>query len=194
MFLTYFWCLCALICLPLSIMNSRGAAVTAALMEGASTGITVSLAIAGPISLWSGLGLLMERLGLTAGLSRFLSPILNRLFPSASKKPELANAISGNVCANLLGLGNAATPMGIRAVRLMHQSEKAGIATNEMCRLIVMNTASIQLLPTTVAAVRGAAGSTSPFDILPCVWISSILSVTAGLTAAWFMQRYSAHA
>lgn len=188
MTLTYFWCVCALICLPFSLILGRGADVTAALMEGAASAITVAIAIAGPLSLWNGLGNLMERLGLTSVLSRLLAPILFRLFPSARKDPELAGAISANVCANLLGLGNAATPMGIRAVKLMQRSADT-TATDEMCRLVVLNTASIQLLPTTVAAVRAGAGCQSPFDILPCVWISSMLSVTTGLAAAYLLQR-----
>jgi spore maturation protein A len=97
--------------------------------------------------------------------------------------------LSANVCANLLGLGNAATPMGIRAVKRLRNPEHPTLATDGMCRLVVMNTASIQLLPTTVAAVRAGAGCAAPFDILPCVWISSILSVTAGLGATFALEK-----
>ena len=131
----------------------------------------------------------MERCGLTAGLSRLLQPLLNRLFPSSKNDPELAGYLSGNFCANLLGLGNAATPMGIRAAGRLRDPRDPTRATDGLCRLVVMNTASIQLLPTTVAALRRTAGCTSPFDILPCVWVSSILSVSAGLLAAWGLGR-----
>jgi len=93
------------------------------------------------------------------------------------------------VTANLLGLGNAATPMGIRAAGRLRDPKEPDKATDGLCRLVVMNTASIQLLPTTVAAVRQSAGCATPFDILPCVWISSVLSVSAGLLAATLMGR-----
>ena len=97
-------------------------------------------------------------------------------------------AVSANVSANLLGLGNAATPLGIRAARRMARSCD-GVASNELCLLVVLNTASIQLLPTTIASLRAAAGSQTPFDILPAVWLSSAMSVAAGLAAAWLLSR-----
>ena len=90
--------------------------------------------------------------------------------------------------ANLLGLGNAATPLGIRAACRMARG-CGGIASDELCLLVVLNTASIQLLPTTIAAVRSAAGCRSPFDILPAVWFSSVLSVAAGLLMAKLLSK-----
>ncbi|MBO2526949.1 MAG: spore maturation protein A, partial [Clostridiales bacterium] len=97
--------------------------------------------------------------------------------------------LTAKVSASLLGLGNAATPMGVAAVKRMQVLSGGSEASDEMCRLIVMNTASIQLLPTTVAAVRAASGAASPFDILPAVWVTSVCSVSAGLLAAWLMGR-----
>lgn len=167
--------------------------VSAAVLEGAQSGITLTVSIAGAICLWSGVGKLMEASGITDGLSRVLMPVLGRLFPSGRRDTELRRCLCANVCANLLGLGNAATPMGIRAARRMVRPEAPGEATDEMCRLIVMNTASIQLLPTNVAALRSSLGSSHPFDILPAVWLTSLLSVTAGLTAAWVFGRVLRH-
>lgn len=106
----------------------------------------------------------------------------------ASREPETLAAVSANVSANLLGLGNAATPLGIRAARRMARGTD-GTADDELCRLVVLNTASLQLLPTTVAGVRAACGCRTPFDILPAVWLSSAISVTAGLLAARLLQR-----
>ena len=189
MIMNSFWCFCVLISTLCALPSGRAGAIAGALIDGASSAVTVSIAIAGPLCLWNGLGNLMERVGITALLSRFLRPVLSRLFPGSRRDPELAGALSANVCANLLGLGNAATPMGIRATRRLADPARPGIATDEMCRLVVMNTASIQLLPTTVAAVRAGAGCATPFDILPCVWISSILSVSAGLGAAAVLRR-----
>lgn len=99
--------------------------------------------------------------------------------------------LSANVSANLLGLGNAATPMGIRACQAMARLGEPGRASNEVCRLVVLNTASIQLLPTTVAAIRAAEGASAPFDILPAVWISSAVSVAVGLIAAHIMEKWT---
>jgi len=132
----------------------------------------------------------MEKAGIMDLLAKLSSPLLRRIFPTSKKDKALSGSLSGNFCANLLGLGNAATPMGIAAVQQLRDPKRPGIATDEMCRLVVMNTASIQLLPTTVAAVRSAAGAAAPFDILPCVWISSLLSVSAGLAAAVLFSRW----
>lgn len=124
-------------------------------------------------------------------LSSALSPLLRALFPRASRDSETLGALSANVSANLLGLGNAATPMGIRAAQGMSAQSKRGVASRELCLLVVINTASIQLLPTTVAAVRAANGAAAPFDILPAVWISSAASVLAGVLAAKLLHRFS---
>ena len=128
----------------------------------------------------------MEAIGLTDALSRLLKPLLYRLFPSASQDRALSRDLSANICANLLGLGNAATPMGIRAAKRM---TRGNTATDELCRLIVLNTASIQLIPANVAAVRSSLGCRSPFDILPAVWITSLLSAGLGVTAARFLGK-----
>lgn len=173
-----------------SVILGRGGAVTAALLEGASSGITLAVAISGPLCLWSGIAALMERVGFMGILSKFLSPILHFLFPSSKNDQILAQNLSANVCANLLGLGNAATPMGIQAAGRLRDPNAPDKATDELCRLVVMNTASIQLLPTTVAAVRQSAGAATPMEILPCVWISSVLSVSAGLVAAGLLRRF----
>lgn len=189
MVLTWVWTLFVVIAAGFAVVRGQGAAVTSAALEGARSGIELTVAIAGPLCLWAGVGKLMEQLGLTGKLAKLLSPLLKRLFPKSKSDSELAGAISANVCANLLGLGNAATPMGIQAVKRLRNPLRPDIATDQMCRLVVMNTASIQLLPTTVAAIRSSAGASSPFDILPCVWVSSVLSVCAGLAAAWIMGK-----
>lgn len=165
----------------------RLAEVSAAAMAGAQSAVELCISMAGALCLWSGVMTLMDRSGLSAGLARLLRPVLRRLLPRASRDDETLAALSGNVSANLLGLGNAATPMGIRAAERMARG-CGGTASDELCLLVVLNTASIQLLPTTVAAVRSANGCAAPFDILPAVWVSSVLSVSAGLLAARILQ------
>ena len=174
-----------------ALTHSSGA-VSAAVLEGAQKGITLALSIAGPICLWSGVGQLLDRTGVSDKLTKFLSPLLCRLFPSTKKDAAIARDLSANVCANILGLGNAATPMGIRAAKGLAKSTQ-GVASDELCRLIVLNTASIQLIPTNVAALRSANGCVTPFDILPAVWITSLCSASMGLTAAFLIGRLWKH-
>ena len=171
-----------------ALLTGRGSALSAAVPQGAQAGVTLAISLAGSLCLWSGVGALMERIGLTRALSRLLRPVLHRLFPSARKDQQLAGALSANICANFLGLGNAATPMGIQAAQRLAKDSK-GQANDQLCRLIVMNTASIQLIPATVAAVRSSLGCKSPFDILPAVWVTSICSVSLGLLAAWVFGK-----
>ena len=166
-------------------------ALSPAVMEGASSAIRLALSLAGALCLWSALAKLMERAGALRGRARVMRPVFRRLFPQASRDETAMGYLCANVSANLLGLGNAATPMGIAAVKRMQELAHTRTATDEMCRLIVMNTASIQLLPTTVAAVRASLGAAAPFDILPAVWVTSALSVTAGLLAARLLRRFS---
>ena len=163
-------------------------AVASAALEGARSAVELSLSMAGVLCLWSGVMEIMNACGLSEGLAGLFRPILRRLLPNASRDPETLAAVSANVSANLLGLGNAATPLGIRAARRMAKG-CGGVASDELCRLVVLNTASIQLIPATIASVRAAAGCKTPFDILPAVWMTSALSVTVGLLAAWLLSR-----
>ena len=170
-----------------SINGSMGD-VSRAAMEGAGAAVELAITMAGAVCLWSGVMELMSRCGLAGHLANCFRPLLRRLLPQASRDDETLSAVSANLSANLLGLGNAATPLGIRAARRMARGCD-GTASDELCRLVVLNTASIQLLPTTVAALRAAGGSAAPFDILPAVWVTSVLSVTAGLLAARLLGR-----
>lgn len=172
-----------------ALLTGSGSELAAAIPQGAQSGITLAISMAGSICLWTGVGKLMEKAGFTGYLSRLLRPLLHRVFPSSKKDAALAGNLSANICANFLGLGNAATPMGILAAQQMATKSKNGAATNELCRLIVLNTASIQLIPATVAAVRSSLGCRTPFDILPAVWVTSICSAGVGLCAAWLMGR-----
>ena len=123
-------------------------------LSGARAGLELALTLAGPVCLWSGLSQAMERAGLTEGLCTALRPVLRRLFPVCAKDSSLC----GNLAANLLGLGNAATPLGIRTAQRMQALSGGGGASDELCLLVVMNTASLQLIPSTVAAVRAQLG------------------------------------
>ena len=185
MVMSWIWVGFLTISVAASLFLGTGSALAAAIPQGAQSGITLALSLGGAICLWTGVGAVMEKAGITDGLSRLLKPLLGRLFPTYKKDPAFARSLSANVCANFLGLGNAATPMGIRAAQAL---AKHG-ASDELCRLIVLNTASIQLIPATVAAVRASLGCGTPFDILPAVWVTSLCSAGMGVLAAWIMGR-----
>ena len=189
MVMSWIWTGLLAISFAAATILGRGSELAAAVPQGAQAGITLAVSIAGSVCLWTGVGRLMEHIGATRWLSRLLSPILNRLFPSSRTDPAVAGSLSANVCANILGLGNAATPMGIQAAQRLSQHRADGIATDELCRLIVLNTASIQLIPANVAAVRSGLGCATPFDILPAVWVTSLCSAGLGLCAAWVLGR-----
>ena len=188
MTMAWIWTGMAVLSILCGLATGRGELVAAAAVEGAQAAVELCVSIAGMLCLWTGVMEIMRRSGLAEGLSRLLRPVLSVLFPQVSKDRGVMDSISANVSANLLGLGNAATPLGIEAVRRMER-KSPGTASDAMCMLVVCNTASIQLIPTTVASVRAAAGSSAPFDILPAVWLASALSVGVGIAACKLLAR-----
>ena len=165
------------------LLTGQGEQVAVAALEGAAAGVELCLSMAGVLCLWMGVMEVMRRSGLAEGLSRVLRPVLKRLYPEFAGDKRVMDTVSANVSANLLGLGNAATPLGLEASRLMAE-RTPGIASDSLCMLVVCNTASIQLIPTTVASIRAAAGGATPFDILPAVWLASAVALIVGISAA----------
>ena len=189
MTMSYVWTGILLVSLLASLVFGNGAALSAAVQKGAQAGVTLAISIGGSICLWTGVGKLMEFSGITEVLSKVFAPLLGLIFPKTKTDRQAKEYLSANVCANLLGLGNAATPMGIQAAKRLTDPKRPHLATDELCRLIVLNTASIQLIPANVAAVRAGLGAASPFDILPAVWLTSLCSAGLGLTAAWVLGK-----
>ena len=188
MAMAWVWTLMVTASVVFGLINGTVGAVGNAALEGAAAAVELCLHMAGVLCLWSGVMGVMRACGLAEALGRLFRPVLSRLLPRASRDPETLEALSGNVSANLLGLGNAATPLGIQAARRMARHTN-GRADDELCRLVVLNTASIQLIPTTVASVRAAEGCAAPFDILPAVWLASALSVGVGILACKIFAR-----
>ena len=172
----------------MALLTGQTDAAGSAALAGAEEAVRFTLSLAGGICLWSGIMELLERAGLAGRLARLLRPLLGRLFPLAAREQDVMAAVTENVTANLLGLGNAATPAGIRAAQGM--ARLGAPARNELCLFVVLNTASLQLLPTTIATLRAAAGAASAFDILPAVWFSTACSLAAGLLAAALFRRF----
>ena len=193
MVMSWIWTGILAISVVAALILGRGSDLAAAVPQGAQSGITLVVSMAGSICLWTGVGKVMENAGVTDKLAKLLKPLLKRLFPTIKSDPAFARSLSANVCANFLGLGNAATPMGIQAAQRLARGNHAGVATDELCRLIVLNTASIQLIPATVAAVRTALGCATPFDILPAVWVTSVCSAGLGVAAAWLLGKLWKH-
>ena len=154
-------------------------------MQGADKAIQLIISIAGSMCLWTGIMNIADRSGLSEIISRMLSPVLRILMPELKENKKACSAVCANVTANLLGLGNAATPLGIKAMKeLRRLNTSTECPDNTMIMFVVINTASLQLIPTTAAALRQAAGSSDPYSILPAVWISSLIALAAGITAA----------
>ncbi|WP_458863394.1 nucleoside recognition domain-containing protein [Acidaminobacterium chupaoyuni] len=162
--------------------------VSSALAQGAKNAVNLVLSIGGVLCFWSGLLEVMNESGLTDRIARLFSPLIRLLFGRYRRDEALCQSLSQNMAANLLGLGSAATPAGLKAAGRL--SELCGSSSGDaVLRLLVLNTASIQLIPTNIAAVRAAAGAAEPFDILPAVWLASIASVAAALTAAKLFSK-----
>ena len=188
MAMAFLWTAMVTASLVFSLANGSVGALGTAAMEGAASAVELCLSMAGVVCLWTGIMEVMNQCGLSATLARLFHPLLKRLLPRASRDEETLSAISANLSADLLGLGNAATPLGIRAARRMSRGCE-GVASDELCLLVVLNTASIQLLPTTLAGVRSALGCQTPFDILPAVWLASLSALITGIAAAKLFSK-----
>ena len=166
-------------------------ALSSAVISSAEKAVTVLLFLAAVIPFWSGIMNIASASGITKRFARLLRPVLRRFFPNSFENDKCAEAISMNVAANILGIGNAATPFGLQAISEMKKRAPEGDADSEMIRFIVLNTASLQLIPTTVAAMRQKSGCATPYDILLPVIICTLLGLTAGLTSAFIFGRLS---
>lgn len=171
------------------ILNGRMEQVSIAAVNDCSNAVTLVIQLAGVMCLWSGLMRIAESSDLTGKLSRLFQSVMKLLFRRLPVDSKATKAIVMNLTANLLGLGNAATPLGIAAMKELEKtSQRKGVASDEMAMLVVLNTASLQLIPTTTAALRLANGSTAPMEILPAVWLASSVSILAGILTAKFLS------
>ena len=167
-----------------SLISGSAGAMSQEIMDSASGAVTLLISISGMLCMWSGFMRIAKDCGLIDKLSRLCAPLLRRLYPDVEVESDAFRYISMNISANLLGLGNAATPLGLNAMKELKKQNPSDTASDSMLTFVLMNTASIQLLPTTVAALRKSYGSQHPFDILLCVWITSAMALTAGLLSS----------
>lgn len=171
-----------------SIITNKTAEITSSIIESAKSAVELSLSLLGMMCFWSGIMQIAKRSGFTKILSRFFKPVTRLLFKNLSS--EEADAITMNMSANFLGLGNAATPFGLSAMEKLQKSSLIkDTATDNMITFVVLNTCSIQLIPTTVAVLRQNAGSSNPMEILPAVIVTSIITAFCALTIAKLCNR-----
>ncbi len=175
-----------------ALITGNTSEVSTAFLSECTSAVELAISLIGIICLWSGVMKVAQKSGITEMLAKLFSPILGKLFKGLEKGGRAMQYITLNLTANILGLGNASTPFGLKAMAEIEKEEHSLTpenASHNMIIFTVMNTASLQLIPTTVAALRLKAGSADPMEILPCVWITSILALTSALLGAKFFRR-----
>ena len=187
--LNYIWGGLILISIIVSAFTGRIENVAIAAMSGAKDAVNMTLSLLGIMCLWTGLMKIASESGLIGFFTGLLKPLTRLLFPTLPQNSPEMDAIVMNMTANIFGMSNAATPLGLKAMRELSKLERSKVASDNMCMFIVINTASIEIIPTTVLAMRQAANSANSFEIIIPVWIVSISALTIGVLAAKFFAR-----
>lgn len=178
--MNYIWSGLIIISFIFSLLNGNTAQTLTSGLNGAMSAPEVLLSFAGIMCFWSGMLKVAQECGAAEKCSRLLAPVVRRLFPNTADR----SSISMNIIANLLGMGNAATPAGLDAMRRLDSANGSSpYPSRDMCRFAVLNTAGLQIMPTTVIGILSAAGSQNPYAVIPYIWISSVISLAAALTA-----------
>lgn len=181
------WAAILLVSIIFGLATGRGNALGNAALDGAAQAVTLVVGLVGMLCFWQGMMAVMRACGVAGALARLLRRPVGRLMKKTRDDPHAMEAVCANISANLLGLSNAATPFGIEAAKSL--SDGSGIANNDLCMLVVINSASLQLIPSTVAALRASLGSATPYDILPAVWVTTLVSQIVGIASAWLLSR-----
>lgn len=188
--MNYVWGIMILASFISAIFNGNMQVLSDSILVSGQEAIELIIKLTGMMCFWGGMMKIAEKSSLTAYISKFLSPLFSKLYKKASKNPEIAEPMSMNVTANLLGLGNAATPLGLEAMRRMQEANgDKNVATDDMIVFVVMNSAAMRIIPTTVAALRAEFMSENPMEIMPATWVSTLLSLTAGIFTAKFISK-----
>ncbi len=188
--LNIIWPIFIIISYIYAIFSGKVEAINNSVFESCESAVKLSITFLGTMCLWSGIMQIAKNTTLVDKLTKCLQPIMKFLFPEIPQKSNIHKEISMNMVANILGLGNAATPLGLKAMKSMQeQNPKKDELTNSMAMFIIVNTASIQLIPTTVIAIRNSLGSTNPTSIIIPVWIATISAAVAGITTAKILMK-----
>src|SRR2546425_2339764 len=182
--LNYIWLVLILLAVLVGGFSGRIKEMTDGAVQGAESAVTLSIGLIGIMALWLGMMRLAEKAGLVQALARMLRPVLRRLFPDVPVDHAAMGSMVMNIAANMLGLNNAATPLGLRAMKDLETLNRfRGTATNAMCTFLAINTSSVQLIPITAVAVLAAAGSTNPSAIIGTAFLATICSTAARIVA-----------
>lgn len=183
--INYIWAFMILFSVAVGAFNGRLPDVVQAAFDGANNGVQTVLGFIGVTALWSGLMKIAETSGLVRVFTRIIRPLNTFIFPELKREPAAMEAVSANMVANILGLANAATPLGIKAMQELDRLNGRGkIASNAMCMFAVINSASIQLIPSTMIGIRASMGSAAPSEIILPVWIVSLTAAVCGVSLA----------
>ncbi len=183
--LNYIWSAIVIVSIICSVVCGNTHELSNAVIDSGAAAIELIMTMAGVMCLWSGIMKIAEQSGFTSIIARLFTPLLRLLFPNLDPRGETFGSITMNISANLLGLGNTATPFGLKAMQGLNRiNVQSKTASDEMIVFVVMNTASLQLLPTMLGTLRQTYGSKAPFEIMPCVWISSACALAAALAIA----------
>ncbi len=188
--LNILWPIFIIISFSYAIFSGNLDNLNSAIFSSLEEVLKLSMTLLGTMCLWSGLMQIANNTSFVKNLTKILRPLMKFLFPDIIENDKLYNEISMNIVANILGLGNAATPLGLKAMKTMQKDNpNKKVLTNSMATLIVLNTASIQIIPTTVIAIRSSLGSQNPTIIIVPVWIATIVSAVVGILATKFFIK-----
>ncbi|HHW47791.1 MAG TPA: nucleoside recognition protein [Clostridiaceae bacterium] len=189
--LNYIWLGMIVIGFVVGIINGRIEAVTQAAIDSAGKAVELCIALLGIMCMWTGLMSVAEKSGLIQYIAKIVRPVLRFLFPDVPKRHAAMGAIVMNLVANMLGLGNAATPLGLKAMaELQKLNPRKDTATDSMSMFLVLNTSALQLIPASVIAIRAAANSANPAEIIGTVWVASICATIGGIVAAKLLAAF----
>lgn len=188
--LNYIWSLIILMSILSAITSGRISELSNAVITGTRDAITLTISVSGLMCFWTGIMKIAEKSTLTQKIANFFEPFIKFIFPNCKSNPKAFHAICMNITANLLGLGNAATPFGIKAMQELQKTNSyPKTATDDMIMLTVINTASLQLIPTMLLGLRQKHGSENPMKIIPFLWIASICALIVGITVAKLYEK-----
>lgn len=190
--LNYIWSGMIIIGVIVATFNGRLEMVTNAVINSSKSAIEMSIELLGIMCMWLGMMKIAERAGIIESIAKFMKPFTRIIFSKVPQDHPAMGAIVLNIVANLMGLGNAATPLGLKAMGELQKLNKIkDTASDSMCMFLIINTCAIQLIPTTLIAIRSATGSTNSTQIIMPVWIASICAAITGIIFAKFFEKGS---
>ena len=188
--LNIIWPLFIIISFIYAIFTGKIADVSNGIFESAESAVSLTVTFFGTICLWNGIMQIAKKTSLMKKLTKLFSPLISFLFPELRKNSKAYEEISLNMVANLLGLGNASTPLGLKAMEtLQKENDKKDTLSNYMAMFIVLNTASLQLIPTNVIAIRSSLGSTAPSNIIIPVWIATLVAAIVAIVSTKILMK-----